>query len=247
MSCNPQPGLTAGVCLICAFFLSCVMACLTSFAAALCAFAIGLAFYFCLGRLNKTSLESLFAINFFLLLIWLIVPWTAPGETVFKLGFLDISREGLLLCAMASIKANAIILMFLGIMRGMTPMKLGLALAQLRFSSKLALILVLAGQQVETLKMEWKILREAAKLRGFIAKSSFHSWKTIASMLAFLLLRASEKAEHLHDALLLRAFQGKFPICRPFRPGKMDFILMAVSLLSIMALIFLNWIGVKWG
>lgn len=246
MSCNPQPGLTAGVCLACAFFLSCAIAFLTSITAAFAALAIGCCFYLWLGRRDGTSLEPLLAANFFLLLIWLIVPWTAPGRTVFKLGLLEISREGILLCGLATIKANAIILVFLGIMRGMNPMKLGLALAQLHISAKLALMLTLAGQQIETLKSEWKILLEAVKLRGFRAKTSFRTWKTIASMLAFLLLRASERADHLHEALLLRAFQGKFPICRPFRPGKADFILIAAAGLSALALTILNRLKSSW-
>lgn len=246
MSCNPQPGLTAGICLLCAFFISCVMACVTSPIAALCALAIGLGFFLWLGRQDKSSVAPFLATNFFLLLLWLLVPWTAPGETVFKLGFLNITREGIWLCAMSTIKANAIILVFLGIMRGMTPMKLGLALAQLRFSPKLALILVLAGQQIENLRSEWKILRDAARLRGFRARTSLHSWKTIASMLAFLLLRASERAEHLHEALLLRAFKGKFPICCALRPHKLDFVLISLSSISIIALIILNWIPFAW-
>lgn len=240
MACNSHDGVAAGTCLICAFALSFVMACVTSFSAALTALFLGVLFFLCMGHPDRGALHSLMLANSFILLIWLIVPWTANGKVLYEAVFFRITDQGVLLCLLATLKANAVILLFLGIMRNMTPMKLGLAFAQLHFSSKLALILVFSVQQIENLKSEWKILRDAAKLRGFQTTTSFSTWKTLASMIAYLIVRADDRAETLYDALLLRGFSGKFPLCCQWSFGRKDFFLILATFCSITALLAIN-------
>lgn len=237
MSCNYHQDISAATSLLCAFFLCCVIACLNTIWSALGSLFVGACFFF--SNPDRTS-QPLVAINVFILFIWLIVPWTTPGETIYRLGILQISKQGCLLCLLATFKANAIILVFMGIMNGMNAMKLGLAFAQIHLSSRLALMIVFSAQQIDILKFEWKTLKEAANLKGFQPRFSLHSWKTIASMLAILLVRASEKAELLHEALLLRSFSGKFPVCCKFILGKRDFLLIFATLFAAAFVISLN-------
>lgn len=225
----------------CAFALSCVMAVMTSLESCLASLLIGLIFFLAMKRAETSIIQPLCATNFFILFVWMIVPWTAPGKIIWQIGFLNISDNGVWLCTRLTLKANAIILTFLGIMAGMTPMRLGLALRQLHISDKLALLLVFSAQQIDFLKNEWRLSWEASQLKGFVLKSGLHAWATIAAMLAFLLVRAGERAETLHEALLLRGFSGKFPVCCSFRPGKGDFWLVFSTTIAVILLFLLNW------
>ena len=244
MSCNCHEDISAGTSLLCAVCLSFVMACVTSFEAALCSLVFGCLYFLFMGHPWTGACQSLRIANSFIALMWLIVPWTAGGKILCEAGFFKITETGVHLCLMATIKTNAIILLFLGIMRGMTPMKLGLALTQIHVSQKLALILAFSAQQIDNLKIEWASLTDAAKLRGFEAKASLRAWKTPAAMLAYLLIRAADRAEILHEALLLRGFSGKFPVFCAWHFGRRDFYLTISVVTAILVILSVNSFGI---
>jgi len=64
-----------------------------------------------LARLEVRKLLSrLVAVNVFVLLLWVFIPFSYSGETVFQLGPLAATREGILYAVSITLKTNAIVL-----------------------------------------------------------------------------------------------------------------------------------------
>ena len=68
----------------------------------------------------KRVMRRLFLVNGFILLLWILLPFTYPGKTLFSLGPLDASREGIQYALTITIKSNAIILACIALL-GTTP------------------------------------------------------------------------------------------------------------------------------
>ena len=81
------------------------------------------------ARLNLVLVfRRLFAIWCFLLLLWAILPFTYDGDIIRQVGNFGITRQGIDLCTAISIKANAILLVFIALVTTMDFGTLGYAL-----------------------------------------------------------------------------------------------------------------------
>ena len=209
----------AGACI-----LSCVFACLTTLPAAFLALAIG----FCLLCLSRASWRSVWprlaAANLFVLFMWLVVPLTSPGPPIWQWGFFAISATGLWLCLLLTLKANAILAVFLALVAPMSLTVLARALCGLRCPERLAWLLLLLERNVHILGREWRTLRAAASLRAFEPASGMRAYRTYGAMLAQLLLRAHDRGQRLHEAMLLAGFNGRLPWSAPLRRIGADII-----------------------
>lgn len=182
-----------------------------------------------LGRPRwKPLLRSLALANFFVLFIWLTVPWTMPGETILKLGPLGFSREGLELAALVSIKCNAILLSFLVLTGHLGPSVIGAALERLRAPSKLVFLFLFMCRHIHVIGEEWRKLQTAAALRGFVPRSSLHTYRTIAGMLGLTFINSIDRSHRIYEAMLLRAFNGEFHTVAELRARPADFVFSAV-------------------
>jgi cobalt/nickel transport system permease protein len=63
---------------------------------------------------------------------------------------------------------------------------------------------------IAVIEDEYKRLLRAAKFRGFRPKTNFHSYKTFAYLAGMLFVRASLRAQRVHQAMLCRGFNQKF-------------------------------------
>ena len=81
-----------------------------TFAAALIGLALALVFL-ALARLPlKKVLVRLLVVNSFIFFLWLVLPFTYPGEAVWHLGPLVATRQGLTYAGLITVKSNAIII-----------------------------------------------------------------------------------------------------------------------------------------
>lgn len=224
--------------LLLAAVLSVAIACLTNLRGALA--ALGIAFLLlslCRPPLAR-FLKSLAAANIFILFIWLLVPFTAPGDPLFRWGFLALTRQGVDLCLLATVKGNALLIIFLAMVAPMSITCLGNALRTLHCPDKLTWLFLLMGRNIHLLAREWKSLQQAAKLRGFRPGNDKNTYRTLASMLALLLMRSHDRAMRMREAMLLRGFTGKLPAGAPLRFTSKD-VLAAIFLLACLAFIWL--------
>lgn len=192
------------------------------------------------GLRTRQFLVRLAVINCFILFIWLVVPFSTPGETAWSCGILAASTEGIRLAALVTVKANAIFFVFTALVADMAPNDLGNALASLGLSPKLIHLFLFGFRFWPLLVSEWQRLATAARIRAFRAGTNRHSYNTIASMLGLLIIRSNWRAMRVREAMLLRGFSGNFHCDSRFRPGAADMI-FGLTVAMALVPVFLLW------
>ena len=182
----------------------------------------------------------LLVVNAFVLLLWLTTPWATPGLAVWHLGPLAVTGEGLRLATLVTFKANALACVFMALAATLDIPSLTQGLRGLRCPHSLVLLLVMGLRNIHVLGEEWQRLHTAARLRGFVPRTSLHAYRTLASLLALLLLRSLDRASRVREAMLLRGFAGQFAV-GPTPALKTSDLAFALAVLAQM-LLLLGWL-----
>lgn len=227
--------------LLAAAALGLCVACLQKYTSCLAGLVLGLVIALLARPVWSKFLGRLLAVNVFIAFIWLIVPLTAGGESIAQPGFLHISREGLRLTILATLKANAIFCVFMGLLGPMSPAKLGCALKKLHCPDKLTLLFLIMGRAFHILRSQWVQLNEASRLRGFTPACDYHTYHTLGSLLGVLLVKSHERSERMREAMLLRGFDGRLRLCCAWQKGWQNYIFGIAALACLGALGFLEW------
>ncbi len=151
------------------------------------------------------------AVNIFILCLWAIVPWTTPGTTLWALGPVTVTIEGVRLCWVVTLKANAVYLFFLTFVAQRSITAVTAVLQSFGVPEKLTVLMTLMVRQIAYFKNEWRVLKEAASLRGFVPGMNRATYRTTAALLSLIFIRSFERSRILNDALLLRGFSGNWP------------------------------------
>lgn len=175
----------------------------------------------------RLLLKRLAVANFLILFIWLTVPWTVPGESVVTVGPLHVSREGLVLAALVTIKCNAILLVFLVFVADLNLPLIGYALERLRVPVKLIFLFLFTCRYIHVIGEEWKKLQTATALRGFLPRTSMHTYGTIANMLGLTVINSIDRSHRIYEAMLLRGFTGTFHTVTELKAGTRDIVFTA--------------------
>lgn len=154
--------------------------------------------------------RRLVAVNMFILFLWLVTPWTTPGSVIWQWHSIQVSREGLYLSLLVTLKSNAIACMFLALVASLPTATLGHALERLGCPDKLVFLFLFTGRYIHLLAGEWQDLMTAARLRGFQPRTNLHTYRTVSSLLGLLLVRSHDRAQRTHEAMRLRGFSGRF-------------------------------------
>ena len=157
-------------------------------------------------------LRRLAAVNGFLILIWCFTPWSTPGVTVASAGVFDITKEGLLLSLLVTMKCNAVFLLFDAFVPGMRLTEVASGLRAARLPMKLVTLLLFMTRETELLSRSYRSLSESVQLRGFRASMNKHSYQTLAAFISTLFIRAYARSRVLNEALILRGFSGHWPV-----------------------------------
>jgi cobalt/nickel transport system permease protein len=177
-------------------------------------------------------LRRLAAINVFVLFLWCVLPFTAPGEQI-PLGPLDVSSDGARLALLISFKANAVFCVFQALANDISPAEAGCALKRLGCPAKLIFVFLLTGRYVHLLTEEWRNLMAAAKLRAFEPRAGLRAWRVMACLLGLLLVRCYDRSRRVNEAMRLRAFTGNFRTVTEFRARGADAALAAAVFLYL--------------
>jgi len=100
--------------------------------------------------------RRLVAINMFILFLWLVTPWTTPGAVVWQWHFIQVSREGVYLSLLVTLKSNAIACVFLALVASLPAATLGHALERLGCPDKLVFLFLFTGRYIHLLAGEWQ-------------------------------------------------------------------------------------------
>jgi len=154
--------------------------------------------------------RRLAVVNGFILLLWLVLPFSYQGEPVFHIGPLAATREGAMQALSITVKANAIILACIALLSTMHLADLGRALSRLHVPDKLVHMLLFMLRYLGEIWREYLRLSTAMKVRSFRPRTDLHTYRSYANMLGMLFVSSYEKAEAIYAAMLCRGFKGQF-------------------------------------
>jgi cobalt/nickel transport system permease protein len=225
--------------MVSAVVFSCAVAVCREFPALLVALTLSLA-RVALARLQASEVfKRLLVVNGLVVCIWAVIPFTFPGEPLFRLGPLGAAREGIELAAQITLKSNAIVLSFMAVVATMPIATVGYALHRLRVPDKIVHLLLMTYRYIFVLEQEYLRLVRAACIRGFQPGTNLHTYRTYAYLVGMLFVRAVERAERVQWAMLCRGFKRKFYCLQEFKVGPDSLIfvlLMTAAVLGIVAL-----------
>lgn len=167
-------------------------------------------------------LKRLAVANFFILFLWATVPFTVPGEPLARFGPLSASREGVALALAVTVKCNAILLCLIVLVTDMGLPLIGYSLERLRVPTKLVFLFLFTCRYIHVIGDEWQKLQTAAKLRGFIPRTSLHTYATIGNMLGLTVINSIDRSKRIYEAMLLRGFNGVFHTVTELKAARRD-------------------------
>jgi cobalt/nickel transport system permease protein len=182
-------------------------------------------------------------VNGFVLFFWIVVPVTYPGEALFSLGPLTVSREGVLVSARITLKSNAILLAFIALVATSSVATLGAALGRLGVPEKIVYLLLLNYRYIFVMEEEYHRLVRSATVRGFQPSTTLHTYRTFAYLVGMLFVRASERAERVYMAMLCRGFSGKFHSLQTFSFSGRDWIWLFYMTVMLVVIGGLEWVN----
>jgi cobalt/nickel transport system permease protein len=158
------------------------------------------------------------------------------GGPAWTLGPLRLSwyglRTALLLCG----KALTIVSLML-VLLATAPLTATLKAAHaLRLPGLVVQLVVLTYRYAFVLAEELARLRVALRVRGYRHRASRHSYRTVGHVAGTLLVRGSERAERVGQAMRCRAFDGRFRSLAEFRTAPADvmaFVVIAGSAVGL--------------
>ncbi|GAB6100387.1 cobalt ECF transporter T component CbiQ [Halanaerocella petrolearia] len=188
----------------------------------------------------KYVANRLLVVNSFIFFIWLIVPFTYPGDFLREVGPLVISKEGLIYALQITIRANSILLVLISLLSTTSLVELTYTFTYLKLPRKLIYLFFLVYRYFDVIKEEYQKLYNAMLLRGFKNKTSLHTYKSYAYLLGMLLVKSYDRAQQVYEAMLCRGFKGQFYLQDDFQFSSLDFIMMLGSLVVVSWLIILD-------
>lgn len=171
----------------------------------------------------KKLLNRLAAVNVFILLLWLFLPFSYPGNELFHIGPLTATREGLLYSASITFKANAIVLATIAILGTSEVFSLAHALVHLKVPNKLVYLFFFFYRYISVLHDEFTKLNRALHVRAFRPGTNVHTYKTYAYLVGMLIVRSYDHSQRIYQAMLCRGFTGRFPIVSHFHTHTRDY------------------------
>lgn len=225
--------------LLAAFACSIALSTLASVEAAMPALALAGLALLCARPLPGAVLGRLAVVNAFLLFLaaGLSLDFVQDPGSLFPLPVLVDRRP---LIALIALKANAIVCCLMLFLGSMAPSTMGYAMDRLHVPPTLVCLFLFTLRFVHAIRDELERLLTAARLRGFVPRTSLHCYRTYATLLGVLLLHSCRRARRVHEAMLLRGFSGRFRVVTSYRAGWRDAVLAALVLVALSGVVGLD-------
>jgi cobalt/nickel transport system permease protein len=175
-------------------------------------------------------LKRLLAANAFTVFLWLTLPLTYGGEVLIRLGPLSISAAGVHLAGLISLKTNAIVLSLLALLATSRIASLGHALEGLHLPKRLCFLLLFSYRYIFVIYQEYQKLNRAARMRCFVPATNLHTYRTYGFLFGMTLVRSWNRATRVHQAMLLRGFNGRLIPLAQQTVGQKDILFLTMSL-----------------
>ncbi|MFN4258645.1 MAG: cobalt ECF transporter T component CbiQ [Gemmataceae bacterium] len=161
----------------------------------------------------------------------LLLPFVLGKEPAWPLlGPIRFSLPGLWTALLLVCKAMTITTLVLALLVSVPLPTLFQAAQSLRIPGLLVQLALLTYRYIFVLADELRRLRLAMRLRGFRNRPNRHSYRTLGNVAGTLLVRSSERAERVGQAMRCRGYDGRFRALTDFRTTIADilsFLIMA--------------------
>lgn len=185
-------------------------------------------------------LRHLLAANLFILFLWLTLPLTYGGDTLTTMGPISLSRAGIRLSTLITLKTNAIVLILLALLSTSSVASLGHGLEGLAVPPKLCFMLLSTYRYIFVIYQEYQRLQRAARMRGFVARTNLHTYRTFSHLFAMTLVKSWNRARRVHQAMILRGFNGQLIHLRQPQLTGADYLFLVILLIFSGGLAALN-------
>jgi cobalt/nickel transport system permease protein len=157
------------------------------------------------------------------------LPFTRhAGETPWQVGPVEVSPRGVELAAGITARAVAVLTLVL-VLWATAPWEVTLKAAHaLRVPGLVVQLVALTYRYLFLLGEEVGRLRIALRVRGYRNRANLHSYRTVGHVAGTLLVRSSERAERVGQAMRCRGFDGRFRCLADFRTGPADVLAFAL-------------------
>jgi cobalt/nickel transport system permease protein len=173
----------------------------------------------------------------FMIVLFVLLPFTVPGQPLLQLGPLVATGEGAFRALTIALKVNASVLAIFALLSSLEPVCLGRAMARLGVPLKLAHLFLFTVRYVGVLHAETARLLDAMRARAFVPRSSRHGWRTLGNLIGMMIVRSVERAERVDEAMRCRGFSGRFPLAAGEVFGRADAVFGLLAGLTLIALI----------
>ena len=185
--------------------------------------------------------KRLAIVNALILFLWLLLPFTFKGEALAYIGSFAIYRPGVILATQITLKSNAILLAFIALIATMPFSTLGHSMYRLRVPEKIVYLLLMTYRYIFVIEEEYRRLIRAAKIRGFRPGTNANTYRTYSYVIGMLFVRATARAERVHQAMRCRGFNGKFHSLQEFKTTAASRIFAVLMTAVIIGLTLMEW------
>jgi cobalt/nickel transport system permease protein len=155
-----------------------------------------------------------------------VVPFAVDrGDRLWGWRFLHLTDAGLIAAGVLAMKTVALVTLALTLLAS-GPLHVTLAAAgRIGVPRLLIHLTLLTYRYVFLLFDELNRLRIALRVRGFRNAMAGHAYRTVGQVTGTLLVRGSDRAEHVAQAMRCRAFDGHFRTTAAFHAGPADVVM----------------------
>lgn len=183
-------------------------------------------------------LRRLLPLNAVMFMLWLVLPWSTPGE---PLGWVGVTHEGVRLAAAVTLKGNAVVLLLLALVGTLDGVALGHALSHLHVPRKLTQVLLLTVRYVDVLHAEYLRLRAAMRVRGFRPRMDRHTCRSLGYLAGMVLVRSVYRSERIFAAMKCRGYDGQLWMLDHFHFSWRDLPFALAAAAAAAAMLAIEW------
>ena len=188
------------------------------------------------GVSPRALIKRLLAVNAFIALVWVMLPWRVVGGV-------GIDPQGLDMATTITLKANAVYMVLLGLLGTSRAQELFHAMAHLHLPGKLIALLMFFYRYIHLIHREYFRLKQAMSARGFTPRSDLHTYRSYAAVIGALLLRSYDRAERVYQAMICRGFSGTLWLIDHFHWKRADTAFCVLGACVVGALVWLQWVS----
>jgi len=197
---------------------------------------------FILTQLNiKEILKRILVVNTFIVLLVIVLPFSYPGEVIYALGPLTLTKQGLFYAFFIFFKSNLILVCIILLISTASVFSIAHALHHLHVPTKLVQLIFFGFRYVHVIYQEYLKLRAAMRLRCFKPRADFFTYKNYAYLVANLLIKSYDRSERVYKAMLCRGFKDTFPVFKHFKMCMKDWMFAFAGGIYLFLLAFLAW------